>query len=169
MTTSLLRYSGPVLLPDRPGARHRQGWADAEPAPATCQSGPRTLRPTCCLRCRIRSKWPKMPVLRRSTANFAVTCAELLFNGANSDETTLDSSYLSWPILHRLRAGVRRHCNHLPPSDLATSKRTNAILDDAIVDDLVGANFLTNAASQVPMDDNQQDARIAGTFVGNPD
>ena len=55
------------------------------------------------------------------------------------------------------------------PSDLATSKRTNAILDDAIVDDLVGANFLTNVASQVPMDDNQQDARIAGTFVGNPD
>ena len=56
-----------------------------------------------------------------------------------------------------------------PHSDLATSERTNATLDDAIIDDLVGANFLTNAASQVPMDDSQQDARVAGTFVGNPD
>ena len=53
-------------------------------------------------------------------------------------------------------------------SDLATSKRTNATLDDAMVDDLVGASFLTNSASQVLMDDSQQDARIAGTFVGNP-
>jgi hypothetical protein len=53
-------------------------------------------------------------------------------------------------------------------SDLATSKRTHATLDDAIVDDLFGANFLTNAATHDPKDDSQRDARIAGTFVGNP-
>ena len=53
-------------------------------------------------------------------------------------------------------------------SDLAANMRSNVTLDDAIVDDLIGANFLTNAASRVPMDDSQQDTRIAGTFVGNP-
>ena len=53
-------------------------------------------------------------------------------------------------------------------SDLASNIRTSVTLDDPTFDDLFGANFLTNAASRVPIYDSQQDARIAGTFVGNP-
>ena len=54
------------------------------------------------------------------------------------------------------------------PSDFAASMRTSLTVDDGIVGDRFGANILNHGATRDPKDDSQQDARIAGTFVGNP-
>ena len=45
---------------------------------------------------------------------------------------------------------------------------TSTTVGDGVVDNKFEANVLTNGASREPMDDNQHDTRIAGTFVGNP-